>query len=59
MAGVARRHPQTAYMGLKKSLQQDWDFMQCVTLDIDMAFQVVEDTLWYIFLQSLFQGATS
>ena len=32
--------------------------MQCVTPDIGMAFQVVEDALQYIFLPDLFQGST-
>ena len=32
--------------------------MQRVTPDIGMAFQVVEDALWDIFLPALFQWAT-
>ena len=28
LAGVERRHPQTAYEGLQKSPQQEWSFVQ-------------------------------
>ena len=59
LSGVVRRHPQTAYAGLQKSLQQEWYFVQRVTLDISMEFQAVEDVLHDIFLPDLFQGATS
>ena len=31
LAGLARKHPQSAYAGLQKSLQQDWAFMQRFT----------------------------
>ena len=44
---------------LQKYLQQDWSFVQRVTPDIGMAFQVVEDSLRDIFLPDLFQGATA
>ena len=27
LAGVAQKHPQSAYAGLQKSLQQEWDFV--------------------------------
>ena len=57
LAGVACRHPQTAYAGLQKCLQQEWYLLQRVTLDIGMAFQVVEDALRNFFLIDLFQGA--
>ena len=59
MAGVARRHLQTAYAGLQKSLQQEWAFVQRFTLGVRMEFQAVEDELQYIFISALFQGATS
>ena len=57
LAGMACRHPQTAYAVLQNSLQEEWSFVQRVTLDIGMAFQVVEDVLREIFLPALFQGA--
>ena len=59
LAGVARWHLQTAYAGLQKSLQQEWDFAQHITPDIGMDFQSVEDKLQDTFLPALFQGATS
>ena len=58
LAGVARRHPQTAYTSLQNSLQQEWAFLQHITPDIGMALQVVEYVLRCIFLPSLFQGDT-
>ena len=33
--------------------------MQCVTPDIGMAFQAVENSLWDMFVPDLFQKATS
>ena len=57
MTGVTRPHPQTSYSGLQKSLQQEWAFVQRVTPDTGIAFQVVEDALQDIFLLDLFQGA--
>ena len=57
--GVARRHPQAAYAGLLKSLQQEWAFVQHINLGIGMEFQAVEDELRDTFLLYLFQGATS
>ena len=58
LAGVARCHPQNAYVGLQNSFQQEWAFVQRITLDIGMDFQVVEDALQDIFPLALFQGAT-
>ena len=43
LAGVAGRHPKSAYAGLQKSLYQEWAFMQRVTPGVDMAFQPVEE----------------
>ena len=57
--GVARWHRQTSYTGLKKSLQQEWSFVQCFTPYIGMAFQAVEDELHDTFLPDIFQGGTS
>ena len=59
MSGVARRHPQTAYTGLWKYLQQDWAFVQNVAPGIGVEFHVVEDKLQDTFLLALFQGSTS
>ena len=59
LTGVARRHPQTTYVVLQKSLQQEWAFVQRVTPDIGIYFQAVEYKLRYTFLPALFQGDTS
>ena len=59
LARVARRHPQTAYAGLQKSLHQECAFVQRVTPDTGMDFQMVEDELRDIFLLDFFQGATA
>ena len=32
MSGVSGKHPQTTYVGLHKSLQKEWNFVQRVTL---------------------------
>ena len=59
MAGVACKQPQTTYEGLQKSLWQEWDFVQCVTLYIGTMFQTMEDVLLEAFLPDLFKGVTS
>ena len=38
MAVLAGQQPQTAYAGLKKSLQEEWYFVQRITPDIGLAF---------------------
>ena len=58
MARVTGKHSHTAYVGLQKSLQQKWDFMQRVTPDIGMAFQTTEDALRNAFLLAILKGAT-
>ena len=55
LAGVARKHPQSAYAVLQKSLQKEWTFMQRVTLCIGDAFVPVEKSLWETFSPALFQ----
>ena len=58
-AGVAGKHPQTAYAGMQKYLQQEWDFVQRVTLDISMELHPIEDTLRNVFFPALFKGPRS
>ena len=53
------RHPQTVYAGLQKSLQQEWAFVEHVTLGIGPEFHPVEDELCDAFLPALFKGAIS
>ena len=43
LSGVARKHPQSAYAGLQKSLQQEWAFVQRVTPGIGNEFGPVEE----------------
>ena len=57
LAGVARKHPQSAYAGLQKSLQQEWSFVQRVTPGIGNAFGPVEEEIAKAFLPALFEGA--
>ena len=54
MAGVAHKHPQSAYAGLQKSLQKEWDFVQRVTPGVGDAFGPVEVALREISVPALF-----
>ena len=56
LAGVSRKHPQSAYSGLQKSLQQEWAFIQRVNPGIGDAFVPAEQALWETFLPAIFQG---
>ena len=55
LLGVARKHPQSAYAGLQKSLQQEWAFVQQVTPDIGDSFVPVEQGLRDAFITALLQ----
>ena len=55
LSGVSHNHLQPTITELKKSLQQEWAFVQKVTPDIGDAFVVVEMALQDAFLLSLFQ----
>jgi hypothetical protein len=50
LAKVAARFPQTAYAGLQKPLQQEWQFLQCVTNGLDLEFLAITTALHYDFL---------
>ena len=56
LSGVSHKHPQSAYAGLQKSLQQEWDFVQRVTPGVGEAFGQVEEALQEIFVPALFRG---
>ena len=52
---MARKHPQYAYAGLQKSLQQEWAFVQRVTPGIGDAFGPVEEEIATAFLLEIFK----
>ena len=56
LAGVACKHPQSAYSGLQKSLHQEWAFVHRVTPGIGDAFGPVEEEIKTAFLPELFNG---
>jgi hypothetical protein len=56
LAKVARRYPQTAYTGLAKSLQQEWQYLQRVVPDCGAAFEPVEEAIRSVFLPALLQA---
>jgi hypothetical protein len=56
MAKVAGRHPQTAYAGMQRSLQQEWEFIQRVTDGLSNEFDAIEQALNDKFLPALFRA---
>ena len=56
LSGVSRKHPQSAYVGLQKSLQQEWAFVQWVTPGIGDAFGPVVKALRETFVPALSEG---
>ena len=56
LAGVARKHLQSVYAILQKSLQQEWAFVQRVTPGIGNEFGPVEEEIAKAFLPELFEG---
>ena len=56
LAGVAHKHLQSVYVGLKNSLQQEWAFVQRLTPGVGGAFGPVEEALQEIFFPAFFQG---
>ena len=58
LAGVFLKHLQSAYAGLKKSLQQEWYFVKRVTPGVGAAFGPVEEALQEVFVPALFRGLT-
>ena len=56
LTGVSRKHLQSAYTGLQKSLQQEWAFVQMVSPGIGDAFGLVEKELRETFVPAPFKG---
>jgi hypothetical protein len=54
LSKVAGRYPQAAYVGLQKSLQQEWQFLQRVTSGLSDEFEAIEKVLAENFLPLLF-----
>ena len=59
MAGMVGRHQQIAYIGLQKSLQKEWYFVQHTTPGICTEFHPVEYDLRNAFPSALFKGSMS
>ena len=61
LVGVSRKHPQSAYAGLQKSLQQEWAFLQQVTPGIGNVFvpvgRALRETLFPALFEVLGKGA--
>ena len=53
--GVYRKHPQSAYAGLQKSILQEWEFVQRVTPGIGDTFGPVEKVLRETFVPAVFE----
>jgi hypothetical protein len=56
LAKVANRYPQTAYAGLTKSLQQEWQNLQRVVPNCGPAFEPVEEAIQTVFLPALLEA---
>ena len=56
LAGVSRKHPQCAYAGMQKSLQQGWSLVQQVTPEIGDAFFPAEKALRETFVTDVLEG---
>jgi hypothetical protein len=54
LAFAALSHPQTAFAGLQKSLQHEWQFIQRVIEDIGDCFFDLEEAITDIFLPALY-----
>jgi len=53
LANVAPRFPQTAYAGLAKSLQLEWQYLQRVAPDVGAALAPLENAITTTFLPAL------
>jgi hypothetical protein len=56
LAKVAKRYPQTAYAGLTKSLQQEWQYLQRAVPNCRPAFEPVEEAIRMAFLPALLEA---
>ena len=54
LSKIAKNHPQAAYAGMQRSLQQEWQFLQRVTEDLGPTFCGIEERLAKKFIPALF-----
>ena len=54
LASVCQKYPQSAYSGLQKLLQQEWQFVQRVVKNVGHEFEGVERALAQVSLPALF-----
>ena len=57
LEGVTHCHLKVSYSGMQSSLQQEWNFMQCVTPDVGPLFGRVEIALREAFFPTIFQDS--
>jgi len=55
LAQIAKRYPQTAFAGLSKSLQAEWQYLQRVTPNCKDSFGPIEEAIGKSFLPALLQ----
>jgi len=55
LAQIAKRYPQTAFAGLSKSLQAEWQYLPRVTPNCKDSFGPIEEAIGETFLLALFQ----
>ena len=58
MATVSERQPQSAYVGIQRSLQAEWLFLQRVTDNTDELFDSMDESMTKGFLPSLLGDAS-
>ena len=57
LSKYTQQHPQSAYTGLSKSLQMEWQYLQRVVPNAGPAFAPIETALHESFLPALFGSA--
>ena len=59
LAQIAKNYPQTAYAGLTKSLQAEWQYVHRVVANVGDHFGPIEEALETVFIPALFGGKDS
>ena len=55
LAGAGRAYPQNAYTALHRSVQQEWQYLQCTTPNIESCVDRQEKAIQEAFLQQLLE----